>query len=457
MVSSRDLVFIFAPVALLAESSHQVEQGLNSSKAENVPCGGGFYCPDGDHCCAGAGGTCCPNGYYCPSSGSGQCTRNAEALLTSIATEATTVVAERQQVKPTNKSENVPCGGGFYCPDGDHCCAGAGGTCCPNGYYCPSSGSGQCSRNVEALLKSMATEATTVVAERQRAKPKTKSENVPCGGGFYCPDGDHCCAGAGGTCCPNGYYCPSSGSGKCTRDVEALLKSMATEATTAVAKKQEAKLEIKSENVPCGGGFYCPDGDHCCAGAGGTCCPNGYYCPSSGSGQCTRNAEAFLKSMATKATTVAAEKQEAKPTIKSDNVPCGGGFYCPDGDHCCAGAGGTCCPNGYYCPSSGGGQCSRNVEALLKSMATEATTVVAKKQEAKPEIKSENVPCGGGFYCPDGDHCCAGAGGTCCPNGYYCPSSGGGQCSRNVEALLKNKNFTVPVKKQEAAQKSIVV
>jgi len=370
-----------------------------------------------------------------------------------MGTAATTVVAEKQEAKPNIKSENVPCGGGFYCPDGDHCCAGAGGTCCPNGYYCPSSGSGQCTRNVEALLKSMATAATTVVAEKQEAKPDIKSEKVPCGGGFYCPDGDHCCAGAGGTCCPNGYYCPSSGSGQCTRNAEALLRSMARAATTVVAETQEAK-QIKSQNVPCGGGFYCPDGDHCCAGAGGTCCPNGYYCPSSGSGQCTRNAEALLKNMGTAATPVVAEKQEAKPEIKSENVPCGGGFYCPDGDHCCAGAGGTCCPNGYYCPSSGSGHCTRNVEALLKSM---ATTVLTKKQEAKPEIKSQNVPCGGGFYCPDGDHCCAGAGGTCCPNGYYCPSSGGGQCSRNVEALLKTKNVTVPVKKQEAAQKNIVV
>merc|ERR1719291_1423008 len=110
----------------------------------------------------------------------------------------------------------------------------------------------------------MATEATTAVAKKQEAKPAMKSENVPCGGGYYCPDGDHCCAGL--ACCPNGYNCPSSGSDECTRDVEALFKSMAAEATTAVAKKQEAKPAMKSENVPCGGGYYCPDGDHCCAG-----------------------------------------------------------------------------------------------------------------------------------------------------------------------------------------------
>ena len=90
----------------------------------------------------------------------------------------------------------------------------------------------------------------------------------------------------------------------------------------------------------------------------------------------------------------------------------------------CCSDGKTCCPPGSYCVFN---ECRSNFVQLLNWIAKESVSPAktVKEQhvetgsvpEKQPESSVGNVPCGGGYACPDGHTCCkSGKEWKCCPS-----------------------------------------
>ena len=331
----------------------------NAGYVKDVPCGQGT-CPNGDTCCHGdprpccptpngvccGHSTCCPSGYSCSGS---MCVRE-EATKKQVIPKLFTVKNKKQLMRPSLKLNYVPCNGG-YCPSGDTCCpkggdapccpqfnavcCGDGKSCCPSGYIC--SGGNHC----EVASKNEVLQKIPIPFTKKLHNAHVK--DIPCGSGYYCPDGqtccpDGCCPLFNGVCCRNGYCCDHGyicNGDHCIRG-EAPSKQVLKMLPTSFAKKE--KLHNVTD-IPCDGST-CPDGDTCCSGDTAPCCPtpNGVCC---GNSTCCKTGQTCCPS--------------------TDNRGC-----CPYTNGVCCNNG--CCPNGYSCNGDG---CQRNLDeesAVLPQM-----------------------------------------------------------------------------------------
>ena len=431
----------------------------NASYVKDVPCGQ-VTCPNGDTCCHGdprpccptpngvccGHSTCCPSGYSCSGS---MCVRE-EATKKQVISKLFTVKNKKQLMRPSLQVNDVPCNGG-YCPSGDTCCpkggdapccpqfnavcCGDGKSCCPSGYICTGGGHCEVASKNEVLQKIL--------------KPFTKKlhnahvKDIPCDEGT-CPDGYTCCSGQSkpccrtlnavccdnGGCCAKGFRCNGT---MCVR--EEATKKQVIPKLSVKNKKRLMRPSLKLNDVPCNGG-YCPSGDTCCpkggdapccpqfnavcCGDGKSCCPSGYIC--TGGGHC----EAASKNEVLQKIPIPFTKKLHNAHVK--DIPCGDGYYCPDGqtccpDGCCPALNAVCCRNGYCCDHGYicySDHCIRG-EAPSKQVLKMLPTSFGKKEKLH---NVTDIPCDGST-CPDGDTCCSGDDKPCCPNpnGVCCGNS----------------------------------
>ncbi|EGD79005.1 hypothetical protein PTSG_01976 [Salpingoeca rosetta] len=416
-------------------------------------CDEGYYCSGGSHVarpqvngtdvatCPGiSAGGMCQAGTYCPQGAPAPlpceagraCTTTGLSASNKACSAGFVCLGGAQTTRPTDGVTGYRCPAGYYCPAGS-----SEPTPCPAGTYSQASEASDSSTCLACLLGHACTAPATTSPEACDAGyhcsvlglNTTSPADLLCDPGYYCPNGT-----TQQLACPSGTYQNEAGMATCK------------ECPAGFVCDATSSPVVTGTATPCPVGHYCPAGTEvgtanpCPVGTIGNetglanvtqchACPPGHYCDEAGltepAGECAGGY--YCQSGAT----------TPQPLDGVTGDVCPSGNYCPQGSinpvPCPAGSittllaqdeVGDCqpCDPGEYCPAgSSAGDCDAGYVCVRGSATAQPTTLA---------FNAELGVLTGGYMCPNGTYCPAGAiSDTPCARGTYAPMPGLEACT----------------------------
>ncbi|GIQ81354.1 hypothetical protein KIPB_002301, partial [Kipferlia bialata] len=390
----------------------------------------------------------CAAGYYCPSSESISDSK-PDAFICPAGSYCPAGSASAIEVPSGNYQSDEGASSYETCPKGYYCMKGSSTpTICPAGNYCPvgSSTGTKCDAGTYSLSEGLgeASECLACISGSYCLNGVVADE---CTGGYYCTSGASTPTpfdGTTGDICPIGSYCPPGSS-----------------SSTPCPDNTWSTSEGADDIDKCG---TCPAG-YICTSLTIEVCPAGYYCPLNEDPQAcpvnTYNPDTQSSDASSCITCPAGYLCDEVAVTSVSSRLCDVGSYCPQGTpvavKCPAGtyrteAGGAsaddcvACSAGHYCPlgsqyeieCSAGYYCPDNSSSPTLCS---AGTWYQDNADIHESLETTCFDCPVGYYCADSrrtsyamceaGYICTGSattgtpltteeGGYICPSGYYC-------------------------------------